>query len=374
LSDNSYDIAVVGGGIVGAACCNELARSSARVCLIESSMIGGGATAAGMGHITVMDDSDAQFALTRYSQLLWKELAQRLNADAEHMECGAIWVAADATEMAEVERKFSYYKSRGVPVDILDGLLLKALEPNLRPGLTGGLLVKEDAVVYPPAVARFLAEEAHRQLGAALIQGTRVVRIDGDQAHLSDGSVLRAATFVVATGVAAATLVPEASVRPRKGHLVITDRYPGFARHQLIELGYLKSAHASQADSVAFNIQPRATGQLLIGSSRQFGNEDAAIEHATLANMLRRAFEYMPGLQRCSAIRSWTGIRAATPDKLPLIGPSAQASNLYLATGHEGLGITTALGTAKIISHLLTGSDCTIPVAPYLPTRIYSHA
>ena len=71
----------------------------------------------------------------------------------------------------------------------------------------------------------------------------------------------------------------------RKGHLLITDRYPGSVHHQLIELGYLKSAHQSE-DSEAFNIQLRQTGQLLIGSSRQFGNEECGIEQNILRQML----------------------------------------------------------------------------------------
>lgn len=364
----SFDAAIVGGGIVGAACLNELARAGLRVCLIEASIIGGGATSAGMGHITAMDDSEAQFALTRYSQLLWKDLACRLGSDAEYLTCGAIWVAADAVEMSEVERKARYYAQRGACVEVLDSRSLANLEPNLRSGLAGGLLVKEDAVVYPPAVARFLVEEA-RQFGAVVMLGSRVIRISGNQAALQNGSIIRARAFVTATGIAASPLV-----LPRKGHLVITDRYPAFVRHQLIELGYLKSAHSSQEDSVAFNVQPRATGQILIGSSRQFGSDDPAVEDRMLSQMLARAFQYMPALRKCSAIRGWTGFRAATPDKLPLIGPSDESENVYLATGHEGLGITTALGTSKIIAKMLVGSDCAIPIAPYLPQRSYSHA
>ena len=76
----------------------------------------------------------------------------------------------------------------------------------------------------------------------------------------------------------AARLTPGLAIRPRKGHLVITDRHPGFVTHQLLELGYLKSAHGSDAASVAFNVQPRATGQLLIGSSRQYDVEDPAVD------------------------------------------------------------------------------------------------
>jgi glycine/D-amino acid oxidase-like deaminating enzyme len=158
-------------------------------------------------------------------------------------------------------------------------------------------------------------------------------------------------------------------VRKRKGHLVITDREPGFVRHQIVELGYLKSAHSIGKDSVAFNIQPRITGQMLIGSSRQYDVETSAVDQLILNRMLRRAIEYLPGLGRLSAIRVWTGHRAATPDKLPIIGPSVISDRIWLATGHEGLGITTSLGTGRLLADLLLGRATEIPAMPYAPSR-----
>jgi len=159
-------------------------------------------------------------------------------------------------------------------------------------------------------------------------------------------------------------------VKKRKGHLVITDRYPDFVRHQLVELGYLKSAHTLTAESVAFNIQPRKTGQSLIGSSRQLGVDDSHIDNSILIRMLGRAVEYLPDLSKLSSLRAWTGFRAATPDKLPLIGPHTENERLYLATGHEGLGITTSLATAKLLVDQIMNRDSAIPVTPYLPTRV----
>ena len=151
--------------------------------------------------------------------------------------------------------------------------------------------------------------------------------------------------------------------------MLITDRYPGFVRHQLIELGYLKSAHSLKSDSVAFNVQPRLTGQLLIGSSRQYGLEDPAVDYPILSRMLRRAVEYMPELAQLSGIRVWTGFRAATPDKLPLIGRAPGFSRVYVASGHEGLGITTSLGTAKLLVDQILNRPSLIPCEPYLAER-----
>ena len=368
MRSSAYDVVIVGGGIVGAACAAECARERMSVAIIEASMIGGGATAAGMGHIVVMDDCEAQFALTRYSQILWDELSEQMPRDGEYESCGTIWVAADDEEMAEVRRKESYYGERGVAVEILDRQALEEAEPNLRPGLAGGLLIPGDSVIYPPAAARFLIEQA-RPHGADLFVGRPVVEIDARGVALSDGTRMSAGVTINAAGSWAGELVCGLDVQRRKGHLVITDRYPGFARHQLVELGYLKSAHSHASDSVAFNIQPRRTGQMLIGSSRQYGVTHPTVDSDILSRMIRRAVEFMPGLSRLSAIRAWTGFRAATPDNLPLIGPHSERENLYLATGHEGLGITTSLGTAMLLVDQMLGRAPAIPVAPYLPSR-----
>jgi glycine/D-amino acid oxidase-like deaminating enzyme len=371
-SGRSYDVVIAGAGIVGAACALEFVKSGLTVAVVEPAEIGGGATAAGMGHLAVMDDSPAQFALTSYSQSLWRQLLPELPSDVEHLPCGSLWVAADDMEMAEVRRKFEYYRNRHIAVETLDERALAQAEPNLRRGLAGGLLLKADSVIYPPCAARYFVNEACHH-GADIFHGKSVIKAENGIARLDDSTVLATGAIVVATGTAAAKMIPGLDVQPRKGHLLITDRYPGFVNHQLIELGYLKSAHSIQSDSVAFNVQPRKTGQLLIGSSRQYGMEDSAIDSLMMSNMLRRAIEYMPALAGVSAIRGWTGLRAATPDKLPLIGPCPDSPSVYLATGHEGLGISTSLATAKLLADLLLNRESAIPVEPYAPGRSFAH-
>jgi len=108
---------------------------------------------------------------------------------------------------------------------------------------------------------------------------------------------------------------------------------------------------------------------VLIGSSRQYGSADREPEPRIVSRMLRRAFEYLPALEQASAIRVWTGFRAATPDKLPLIGPWPGDPSVFLAAGHEGLGITTSLGTAQLVCDSLLGRPPKIPIDPYLPSR-----
>jgi D-hydroxyproline dehydrogenase subunit beta len=370
MSTPTFDAVIAGGGIVGCACALGLARAGLRTAVVEPGPIGGGATAAGMGHIVVMDDSEAQFALTSYSRALWKTASATLAPDIEYQECGTLWVASDEEEMEEVRRKQRYLLERSIACEVLGPAELLEAEPRLRRGLAGALLVPGDGVVYPPCAARFFLEQS----GARWFRSA-VTAISDEGAALADGTRVSAGLAINATGTAAPKLTPGIPVEPRKGHLVITDRYPGLVLHQLVELGYLKSAHSITSDSVAFNVQPRKTGQVLIGSSRQYGIEDPRVDTRMLTSMLLRSFEYVPALEHTSAIRCWTGFRAATPDKLPLIGPAEGFRRVYLATGHEGLGITTSLGTARLLADLVLSRDTAIPIAPYLPQRVpFVHA
>ncbi|MEA3087631.1 MAG: D-hydroxyproline dehydrogenase subunit beta, partial [Paraburkholderia sp.] len=209
-----------------------------------------------------------------------------------------------------------------------------------------------DAVVYAPAVAAWLLAQP---VAGRIVQrlDTEVIGIESEGVRLADGGLIAAGAVLLANGLQAATLLPGLPLQAKKGHLLITDRYPGTIRHQILELGYIKSAHNSSGTSVAFNVQPRPTGQLLIGSSRQFDSVDPKVEPAILARMLQRAVDYLPELAGVNAIRAWTGLRPASSDGLPLIGPTgffadddAMHPATWLAVGHEGLGVTTALGTA----------------------------
>lgn len=367
-----FDVVIVGAGIVGTACALELAENGLSVCVLEADEVGSGATAAGMGHIVVMDDSPAQFTLTRYSQILWSSLARDLGPDTEYTQSGTIWVAADDEEMITVHDKHAAYSAASVPTEILDRHALYEAEPNLRPGLAGGLLVPEDGVVYPPRCAALLLGRAVAK-GAKLRRATVTDLVPGG-VRLADGSDVQGDAALLANGSRALDLAPDLPISPKKGHLAITDRYPGFVRHQLVELGYVKKAHTAMGDSVSFNVQPRITGQVLIGSSRQPGVAARGIDAEILAAMLRSSLDYLPGIAHLSCIRVWTGVRAATPDGLPLIGPHPTLPGVWLVTGHEGLGITTSLATAKLLAAQITGRTPEIPVEPYLPSRPFAEA
>ena len=363
---SSRALIVVGAGIVGAACAERASAEGFAVTLVEAGTVGGGATAAAMGHLVAMDDDPAELALSHYSLGLWNAHADL--PQAQFSRCGTLWVAADERELAGVPAKLARLAAVGIRAEAVDSTALYQLEPALAPGLAGGLLVPREAVVYGPAVAMHLAECAQAR-GARLLRD-RVLRLTGDGVELQGGSSLRG-TVLVATGCALPALLPGLPMRARKGHLAITQRYPGLLRHQTLELGYADSAHGSDDSSVAFNVQPRPTGQILIGSSREFDpNMDPAVSMPMLRRMLERSFRFMPALRGLDALRVWTGFRPTSIDGRPYIGRVPGMDDVWVAAGHEGLGITTALGTARLLLDLLLQRPTAIDAAPFDPARL----
>jgi len=363
------DVIIVGAGIIGAACAHELAANGLDVLILDAGR--GGATAAGMGHLVTLDDNPAELALSTYSIGRWRELGRLMDDSCGYRTNGTLWLAASDDEMAVAEHKLNTLADQGVSCELLGAAALKAAEPELRSGPHGALKVRDDGILYAPNAARWLIARSGKRV---VQRSAQVVRVEGQQVELNDGSLLAAQAVVLANGIHATELCPELPIQPKKGHLLITDRYPGKVNHTLVELGYVTSAHNSTGPSVACNIQPRPTGQLFIGSSRQFGIHDPEIDSWMLARMLKRAVGYMPGLARLNAIRSWTGFRAASPDGLPLIGEHPLQPGLWLAVGHEGLGVTTATGTAELLAAQLLGRQSALPLNDYSPARFLSHA
>ena len=361
------DAIVVGAGIIGAACAWRLAREGYRVSVVDDRRAG--ATAAGMGHLVCMDDNPAELALSAYSLRLWREVTGRMPQACAWRGCGTLWLAEQANEMAIAEQKRARLAEQGVAAELLTAEQVAAMEPMLRQGLAGGLRVPGDGILYAPQAARWLLADA----GVAIdvVQG-EAIALDEAAVRLADGRELAAPVVVLACGLRANDLLSQPLLRAKKGHLAITDRYPPRVRHQLVELGYGASAHASDGASVAFNVQARPTGQWLIGSSRQFDSVDSSLDMPLLAAMLMRAQHFLPTLAQLNIIRCWTGLRAASADGLPLLGAHPRHTWLWLALGHEGLGVTTALGSAALLAAQIGRQAPEIDDSPYLAARAFA--
>ncbi len=115
-----YDAIIVGGGVVGAACAEAMSRDGRRVLVLEAGIVGGGTTAAAMGHLVVMDDSPAQLALTAYALRLWRDLFDESPESIELDRCGTLWIAEDESQWNVLRAKERTYATAGVAAELLD--------------------------------------------------------------------------------------------------------------------------------------------------------------------------------------------------------------------------------------------------------------
>jgi len=368
MTDDALDLAIVGAGIVGAACAYAAVEDGLRVAVVDARAPASGTTATGMGHVVVLDSSPAELALTRYSQRLWAELGPHLPPGAGFRSLGTLWLATTEAEVAAAERKARALHGVGIPAEVLDAEEVAMTEPMLRDGLAGGLLVPEDLLVDPPSAARYLLEIV-RSKGGRIISGRAVRRVEPGALLGDDGLELRARGIVNAAGVRAPDLDPRIPIAPRKGHLVRLAGGRGRLRHQVVELGYATGVGSDDPVSIALNLHPRADGSVLVGASREWGVVDPAVDPAIVARLRARAQEFAPGLGAWSEVDAWTGFRPASRDHLPWIGPVPDAPGVWIAAGHEGLGVTEALGTGRLLVDQFAGRTPSIPPEPYRPSE-----
>lgn len=356
MGRTSVDVRVYGAGIVGAACAYFLARAGAEVEVVDSGAPGGGATGAGMGHLVVVEDSPERLTLTSRSLALWRDLLSWIECEA--LPCGTLWLAENEAEFAHCRAMGDRLADAEVQAELLDERALREAEPALRPGLPGALRVPADWSIYAPKAAARLLETP----------GIRLRRGDAREWRAEANEP----PSVFALGDRTPDLFPDLPIRPRRGHLAIADRRPGLVFHQLVELGYLSLAHASDEASISFNVQPRASGQVLIGSTRDYAGFDSATSRATLAEMCRLAARWVPALADFPIVRAWAGFRPDTADHHPFIG--RHASGAWIAAGHEGLGITLAPVTGHLIADLVLGREPIVDPSPYRLDREPTHA
>ena len=203
------DVIVIGAGIIGAACARALARRGLQVLVLDAGLHG--ATAAGMGHLLVLDDNPAELALSQYSLQRWRELGADLPDSCAYRCNGTLWLAANAEEMAVAHSKFLNLQAQGVACELIGASALRQREPELSEGLEGGLLINGDGILYAPATAGWMLETPNIRQRRA-----RVNAVDGNRVCLDDGHWLSADAVVLANGIQANELCPELPIEPKK--------------------------------------------------------------------------------------------------------------------------------------------------------------
>jgi glycine/D-amino acid oxidase-like deaminating enzyme len=375
------DVVIIGGGIVGCACAYYLARAGVKARLLEAGPLGSGASRAGMSHIVTWEEPEPHLHLARASNCLYRTLGEELGADLEYRLTGSIAIVEQARSMEGMTAMIGRLQAWGLECRLLSREELLAMEPGIAPDVAGGAYFPKDAQVNPLHATRALARRA-KELGASVEPFAEVIAIEQDaggrvqavrtpRERVPTGCVVNAAGAWAGQVAAFAGL--DIPIQPRKGTLVVTAPVPEDAMRckVILAAGYMDAVRSGGSGvAVAANVQQVHNGNLLLGSSRQFVGFDTSVDSTVVGLMVERCLRFFPGLAGITAIRVWAGLRPYTPDLLPMIGPAAEAPGLFMAAGHEGIGITEAPITGLLISQMITGAAPEVPVAMLTPDRL----
>ena len=381
------EIAILGAGIVGAACAWHLARRGRRVVLIDRAMPTAGTSGACDGYVSISSKKPGLvMAMAAESKRLYPEVVADIGRDVDYRTCGGLLLVEDPATLDQLEERAAGVRSYGFDMHHLDRTAMLALEPNLSPALHGAFRCPGEAIVSPYLMALGQVARAVDRGAATLweaeptgfeMAGDRILSVDTTRGRV------RAEQFVFAAGVWSGDLGRmlglDLPVIPRRGELVVTARAPGIATHYLMSANYLLAkadpdAALRSPDPLVrighgFCLEVNALGQCIIGSTRAFVGYDRRTTPEGVAAIVREAVRRLPALASVPMLRSFAGLRPYVPDKLPIVGRSGRIPNLLVATGHEGDGICLSVVTGDIIADLATDRAPRLDVASLTPDR-----
>jgi glycine oxidase len=365
----SRDVIVVGAGIVGCAIACELARRGASVEIVDERPIGMGATQASAGvlapYIEAREGSPL-LDLTIRSLDLYDEFVARTVAESGipvmYRRTGTIDVAGSDAELQLLRARAGMLTRRGVPALMLDALTVRDEEPHLGDGAAGGLLIEAHGFVAAADLTRALASAA-RRCGAQLIEPSRVRRIghaDGDVVVDTDRGSLTGNAVVIAAGswsgeVAVDGVTTRVPVRPVRG--------------QLLTLAWTGTPLRRVTWSSRCYLVPWDDGTLLVGATVEEAGFDERATVAGVRDLLDAATEIVPHAWSAGFKGARVGLRPATSDDLPVIGPSRIAPNVVYATGHFRNGVLLAPLTASLVADAMLEGRVDPLLAAVSPAR-----
>lgn len=372
----SYDIAVIGGGIAGLAVAFEAARRGMRTVVLERDRLGAGATGVAAGMLAPV--SEAAFgelellelnldSAARYPD--WAAAVSELSGvDPGYRACGTLVVARDRDQAEALERELSFRRDRGLAAERLLGSDARRREPGLAPAIRLAADIPGDHAVDPARLVAALGAAIEHEKGE-LREGAEVAAVacEGERVcgvTLAGGASIAAGAVVVAAGcwsgrIGGPAADASVSVRPVKGQLLRL-RDPAGA-------GLLKRVVRSEDAYLV----PRGDGRYVLGATVEERGFDTTVTAGATFELLREAIDLVPGVAELEVEEALAGLRPGTPDNAPVLGPGAR-EGLHWATGHYRHGVLLAPVTGAAVLAGITGEPPPEAARPFRAGRFAS--
>jgi glycine oxidase len=375
LSDRgTYDVVVVGGGAIGLCCAWSLSQDGAKTVVLDRAEPPAGATRVAAGMLAPIGElafgEPELLRMTISAAEIYPDFVAKLEAASElgsgYARHGALHIALDRDEAAELRRVHDLQRSLGLGAEWLPPRRCRELEPGLTPSFNGGVHAPDEAAIDPRRMTAALLA-ALAAAGVEVRGGTDVVApiLDGERlegVRTGAGEELRAGHVVLATGAwaGAESWLPESArppVRPVKGEILELRSPDGEAPCERI------------VASERVYLVPRPDGRLIVGATTEERGFDATVTAGGVHELLREAYRLLPDVAEMELVEAMAGLRPGTPDNLPLIGPGT-LDGLILACGHYRNGILLAPLTGEAVAGLLTEGELPDALTAANPERL----
>jgi len=370
------EVVVVGGGVIGASVAFFLAREGIEVTVLERDAVGAAASGAAAGMLTPMSETRGAGPFFRWArrslagvEALAAELLERSGVDCEFVRSGTLRLAFDDDEAERLRALRDGLAGEDVPLEWLDPDALRALEPHVSEEAVGALLAPDEAHVRSPLLARAYAAAA-RRLGARIETGVEATGL-----RLASGRVSAVETregpwstprLVLCTGAWSGRggvwpdgLVPP-PVEPVRGQILSVEAPEAPPTATLVASdGYVVT---------------KRDGSLVVGATEELAGFDVRATGAGLRQMLELGMRLVPALEGCTFRSAWAGLRPASRDGLPIVGPVPEVEGLAVATGHHRNGVLLSPVTGSVVADWVAGKGTPDEARPFLPSRFASEA
>lgn len=384
------EVLILGGGLIGLGIGWQLAKAGRGVTVVErdrpAAARPAAASWAAAGMLAPLAEAGfnepALLALNRASLALYPEFVAELEQDAglgvDYRTDGTLIVAVDRDEAAWLERQHHFQRSLALPTEWLSGADARRLEPHLSPGVVAAVFSPTDHQVDNRLLWAAL-RQAFLNAGGTLREGKEAVRVarEGGRAAgawvrpsaeaAAEPELLSAERTVVCAGawsrllLSAGDLPPDAAppIRPVKGQMLALSTSDLFSVDRVVRTRRVY-------------LVPKGDGRLVVGATSEEVGFDTRLTAGGVLELLRDAWEVMPGVYDLPLLDTWAGLRPASRDNAPILG-TTPVERLYIAAGHYRNGVLLTPVTARAMSELLLSDRVPDVIRPFALDRFHSH-